>query len=113
MKMILLAIDWELGISISIIGYAIVLIALTFLFGIYSLIPKLINEYNRIQLRKRGKYKCAEQESLDITAEEVAAISMALYYFLNELHDRESGKITIKRVSKPYSPWSSKIYGVR
>jgi len=109
----MLLVDWELGLSISLIGYLIVLVALTFLFGIYSIIPKLINAYNRIQLRKRGRYKCAEKESLDITAEEVAAISTALYYFLNELHDRESGKITIKKISKPYSPWSSKIYGVR
>jgi len=36
-----------------------------------------------------------------------AAISMAIYLFLDEIHDQESGKITIKKVSKRYSPWSA------
>ena len=33
--------------------------------------------------------------------------------FFDEMHDEESNVITIKRVRKTYSPWSSKIYGLR
>ena len=42
-----------------------------------------------------------------------AAIAMALYLYGNELHDQENPVITMIRVSKTYSPWSSKIYGLR
>lgn len=42
-----------------------------------------------------------------------AAIALALYLYLNEMHDKESNVITIKRVSRAYSPWSSKLYNMR
>ena len=48
-----------------------------------------------------------------MTGEVNAAIATALYMYFNELHDDESNIITIKKVSKFYSPWSSKIYGLR
>ncbi len=38
---------------------------------------------------------------------------MALHLYLDEIHDEESGVITIKQISRAYSPWSSKIYAVR
>lgn len=44
---------------------------------------------------------------------EKAAIAMAIYLHMNEMHDTESNIITIQRVSKAYSPWSSKIYNMR
>ena len=42
-----------------------------------------------------------------------AAIAMALYLYQNELHDYENTVLTINKVSKNYSPWSSKLYGLR
>jgi hypothetical protein len=33
--------------------------------------------------------------------------------YFNEMHDEESDIITVKRVSKTYSPWSSKLYNMR
>jgi Na+-transporting methylmalonyl-CoA/oxaloacetate decarboxylase gamma subunit len=42
-----------------------------------------------------------------------AAIAMALYLYSNELHDQENPVITMIKVSRTYSPWSSKIYGLR
>ncbi len=48
-----------------------------------------------------------------MTGEVNAAIAMALYSYYNELHDVESGVITIKRVSRTYSPWSSKLYHMK
>jgi len=110
MKTILLS-NMEFGIMVSIIGYLIVLSALAFLMAVYSLIPKLLNAYTKYTLKKQGK-KCAEHDTLDLTGNESAAIATALYYILNEHHDLESGTITIKKVSKRYSPWSSKIYSM-
>jgi len=48
-----------------------------------------------------------------MTGEVNAAISMAIYLCMSERHDKESGKITAKKLSKRYSPWSSKIYTVQ
>ncbi|MBN1448758.1 MAG: OadG family protein [Bacteroidetes bacterium] len=47
-----------------------------------------------------------------VSGEVVAAIAAALQHHLFELHDEERTIITIKKVSKPYSPWSSKLYGM-
>lgn len=97
---------------VSAVGYLIVLSALLFLFGIYSLVPKVLDAYTRQQLRRQGKAKIAEKPTLELRGEELAAISAALHHILGERHDEESGMITIKKVSKRYSPWSSKIYSM-
>ncbi|RUA28992.1 MAG: hypothetical protein DSY76_03870 [Bacteroidetes bacterium] len=110
MKTILLS-DMEFGIMVSVIGYLIVLSALAFLVGVYSLIPYLLNVYTKYKLKNQGK-KCADKDPLELTGNEVAAIATSLYYILNERHDLESGTITIKKISKRYSPWSSKIYSM-
>ena len=47
------------------------------------------------------------------SGEEVAAIAMALALYKEDLHDKESTILTINRVARAYSPWSSKIYGLR
>ena len=100
------------GVVISIIGYLIVFIVLVVLFYVFSAIPKLLNFYIRQKLKREGKAVNDDME-LQISGEVNAAISMALYLYLNELHDSESNIITIKKVSKAYSPWSSKIYGLQ
>jgi len=46
------------------------------------------------------------------SGEEIAAIAMALNEHLNA-HDLESTILTISKVRKPYSPWSSHIYTLR
>jgi Na+-transporting methylmalonyl-CoA/oxaloacetate decarboxylase gamma subunit len=46
------------------------------------------------------------------SGEEIAAIVMALHEHLNA-HDQENTILTINKVKKAYSPWSSKIYGLR
>lgn len=46
------------------------------------------------------------------SGEEIAAIAMALYEHLNA-HDKESAVLTINKVRRAYSPWSSHIYSLR
>lgn len=46
------------------------------------------------------------------SGEEIAAIAMALHEHL-DAHDRESSVLTINKVRKAYSPWSSHIYTLR
>jgi len=113
MDFINLTINWNFAISLSVIGYLIVLFALTFLFLIYTLIPKVIKFVTNQYLRKKADVADDECSEKLVTGEVSAAISAALFLYLNEQHDAESGKITIKEVSRKYSPWSSKIYGMR
>lgn len=96
------------SITVAIVGYVIVFSALVLLFFVYNLLPKFINFNVRRQLRKEGK--CDDCEVMHIEGDVSAAISMALYLHLSEAHDEESDVITIKRISKQYTPWSSKIY---
>lgn len=49
----------------------------------------------------------------DDTNEIQAAIGLALHLYLNEQHDYEKTILTIQKVIRPYSPWSSKIYMLR
>lgn len=46
------------------------------------------------------------------SGEEIAAIVMALHQHLNA-HDMETAVLTINKVKRTYSPWSSKIYSMR
>jgi len=54
-----------------------------------------------------------EANSLGQEGEVYAVIGMALHLYLQDLHDYEKMVLTMQRVMRPYSPWSSKIYGLR
>jgi len=41
-----------------------------------------------------------------------AAIASAIHLYGEELHDVENTVLTINKVSRTYSPWSSKIHGL-
>lgn len=49
----------------------------------------------------------------DAEEETAAAIALAIHMYKTDLHDKESFTITLKKVSRIYSPWSSKIYTLR
>jgi ABC-type cobalt transport system substrate-binding protein len=69
----------------------------------------------RFMTRRRLRKKGVREEiivDLTISGEVSAAISTAMHLFLNELHDDEKTVLTIRKISKQYSPWNSKIYNV-
>ncbi|MDR0619344.1 MAG: OadG family protein [Bacteroidales bacterium] len=47
-----------------------------------------------------------------ISGDVYAAIAAAIYMHQSELHDEETTIITIENVSRKYTPWSSKLYGL-
>jgi Na+-transporting methylmalonyl-CoA/oxaloacetate decarboxylase gamma subunit len=101
------------GVVVSVVGYLIVFVALVVLYFVFFNISKLLNMQLKSKLRRQGKLnQNTEDEALIIPGEVAAAISMALYISC-QLHDEESNVLTIKKVSRTYSPWSSKIYGLR
>jgi hypothetical protein len=65
--------------------------------------------------KKKEPPKVSEpvKKSSEINEEIIAAISLALSLHLQDVHDYEKAIITMQKVMRPYSPWSSKIYGLR
>lgn len=108
--MILLKItSWDELLMGSAIGISVVFIALATLVILFELLQTIMLSRNKKKQVKAGK---KEEEIKDIPANEIAAISMALHLFANDIHDNESNIITIKRIERRYSPWNSKIYGL-
>ncbi len=105
--------DLKLGLVIAAVGIVIVFSALAMLTFIFNQIPKLFKIQLRSKLRKSGKIKENEECCTDLSGETNAAIALALHLFMSELHDMESNVMTIEKVSRRYSPWNSKIYGIR
>lgn len=100
------------GIIIAITGYMIVFTALVLLYFIFYYLSKAIVKNTKRKLARLGKMNHLKEDNEHISGEVTAAIAMAI--FLNrDLHDTESDILTIRKISKDYSPWSSKIYGMR
>ncbi len=109
------------GIIMAVIGMTIVFSVLIMLYAIFSKTPKLFTLSFRQHIKmllKHGKKFARENpvpviETEELSAEVNAAIATAIYLYRSELHDFEDTVLTIKKVSRTYSPWSSKIYGLR
>ena len=55
-----------------------------------------------------------EIKPADKTQEEIASvIALAIHMYITQVREYENSIITIQKIMKPYSPWSSKIYGLR
>ncbi len=100
------------GIFISVVGYVVVFLALLLLYLMFANLSKFLQFQVRKKLNRIGTGK-TETEGLAVSGEINAAISAALYLYFEEVHDFESTVLTIKKVQRSYSPWSSKIYGLR
>lgn len=100
------------GIGMTVIGYVIVFIALLLLYIIFYNLTKILTGNIRRLLRKEGQIVDAKVSS-QLSGELNAAIAAAIYLYYNEIHDQENTVLTINRVSRAYSPWSSKIYSLR
>ncbi len=103
----------EEGIVIALTGYAIVFIALLLLYYLFSSLSKLLIWQTKQNLIKTGRFPkhIKKEDDIHISGETIAAIAMAIY-LCRDLHDDESNVLTIKKISKVYSPWNSKIYGI-
>jgi len=101
------------GIFISVVGYIVVFIALLLLYLMFANLSRFLQMQVRKKLKKQGDDPRTGKDDLALSGEINAAISAALYLYFEEVHDFESTVLTIKKVQRSYSPWSSKIYGLR
>lgn len=101
------------GLVISAVGYVIVFFALVGLFLFIKQLTKVLTSNLRKRLRESGDIESSEKEDLSVSGEVNAAISTAIFLHFREVHDIESTTLTIEKVQKRYSPWSSKLYNLR
>lgn len=100
------------GIYVTIISVGTVLIALIVLFFLIAMFGKLMmRAAQKKSAQSKGESAVAECSSV-VNGEVIAAITLALKLDQDELHDCESEMITINKVARVYSPWSSKIHGL-
>jgi hypothetical protein len=102
------------GVGMATVAMSVVFSALILLYIVFKNTKRIYS----INLRKLFTRKKAAVETPVLMVEEIsgevnAAIAMAIYLYISELHDHEEAILTIKKVSRTYSPWSSKIYGLR
>ena len=98
-------------IILTVLGYSIVFIALLVLYLFFFNLSKILKLNIRKKLRALGKEPIESEEI--ISGETAAAISLALSLHFQEAHDIENTIITIKKMQSTYSPWNSKLHGLR
>lgn len=103
------------GGILTIMAMAIVFAALLVLclcFYAISKIGEKTSKVNKIKAQGIESASLPKGEKINDSGEEIAAIVMALHEHL-DAHDQENTILTINKVKRAYSPWSSKIYGLR
>lgn len=103
------------GLGMTMISMSVVFIALVFLYLVFRNISRFYeSKIKKTALIAQGKHEEASriEDEDEITGDELAAAFMAIHLYLNSLEDQENAIITMKKVSRTYSPWSSKIYGL-
>jgi len=102
------------GIIMAVTAMTVVFLSLILLYVMF----KNIGKYNIKKSRARSEVASAvtgKPKVANVSAEIYAAIATALHAYNqdSEAHDIENTILTINKVTKNYSPWSSKIYTLR
>lgn len=102
------------GVGMALIAMTVVFLALILLYIVFKNTKKLYAiDFKALFTKPEKLPKESIVESEDLSGEVCAAIGIALNLFKSQYHDQEETVLTIKKVARSYSPWSSKIYGIR
>lgn len=104
------------GAILAMVSMSIVFATLLMLFLVFNNIGRLF----RSHAAKKSEASAVGSSSMEPTkpkkhtqtGEEMAAIVAAVHFYNLDNADDADAKLTITRISKRYSPWSSKIYGL-
>lgn len=100
------------GIMMTITAMFVVFMALFMLFIAFKFTGNFAKGLTKRKAIQSGK-KIADVGENELSGEVLAAISAAIFEMDQDVHDIESTILTIDEVKRKYSPWSSKIYGLR
>ncbi|MBO7220234.1 MAG: OadG family protein [Alistipes sp.] len=101
----------------TLIGFAVVFVVLVLLIYIMRGMGWAFTHQKKAEKVAKaaaaGVALAEEDHHEAISDQEIAAaIITALKLYKSNLHDQESEMITIHRIARAYSPWSSKIHGL-
>lgn len=99
------------ALEICIYGLIIIFAVIITLALVFTIVSRMRN-YIKNGGSGSSKANGMKSKNSNIPAGDSAAIAAAIYLFMDEIHDNENRVVTIKRVSRTYSPWNSKIYGI-
>ncbi len=104
------------GIMISIVGMVVVFLSLLILVYLIKAVTRSVlyseRKAEKSEARVQVEAPQAHAKKAQISGETIAAIALAMNEILYEIHDEEKTVITIQRISRPYSPWSSKLHSM-
>ena len=105
------------GVGMSITAMSVVFFGLILLYICFRLIGQAAISLRRRNAMEVKDIKCEEEAKEkklgEAPGEVIAAISLAMHEMQSDVHDVEDTVLTITRVKRTYSPWSSKIYTLR
>ena len=105
------------GIGMSISAMSVVFCGLILLYISFKIVGRVsVNLSKRNAMKAKGitdKQEAKEKKLGEAPGEIFAAIAMAMHEMQSDVHDVEDTVLTITRVKRSYSPWSSKIYTLR
>lgn len=105
------------GIGMAISAMSVVFSGLLLLFILFKYLGKAsVHLRRRKAMEVKGitdKKEAKEKQLGEAPSEVFAAIAMAMHEMQSDVHDVEETVLTITRVKRSYSPWSSKIYTLR
>ena len=97
----------------TITAMAVVFLGLFLLYIIFKQIGKLSIAASKRNVEKAVGSASVTADAGQESGEIFAAIATALYEMSDDNHDIENTVLTIRKVQRAYSPWSSKLYGLR
>lgn len=105
------------GIGMALMAMLVVFSGLLCLFISFKIVGGIgLSIVKRNAMRHHGiedKKEAREKNIGNESGEVFAAIAMALHEYQDNVHDIEETILTISKVKRNYSPWSSKIYTLR
>ena len=107
----------SVGIGMSISAMSVVFFGLILLYVSFKVVGRVsVNLSKRNAMKAKGitdKQEAKEKKLGEAPGEIFAAIAMAMHEMQSDVHAVEDTVLTITRVKRSYSPWSSKIYTLR
>ncbi len=103
------------GVGMAAVAMSVVFLALLMLYLVFKQVGKYLIAAQDRRRRKQEQVDVkpvAVESTGDISGDVYAAITAAIHLYNEELHDEENAVLTINKVSRTYSPWSSKIHGL-
>lgn len=95
------------------LGLVVLVVALGFLIVLALLFSLIGNVVSGVNSKKKENQTEDCLECVEVSGDVAAAIGFVMSQYIKDLHADETNIITIRKVARAYSPWSSKIYQIR